>query len=152
MPKVYPEKDSPAAESPVDEVKLGQDMINIMEEGCTLEYSKKSRKLGRDDDNNIIYEMKVGDELERPHVTALAQAGRDIPVIARRVYEEIMSEKKALSAITPRDYDTKAKFAAALDAVCHHIARATWVQKLEDKYEVSTWAELKELFPTVETM
>ena len=116
----------PVAYSELDKVAAAPGMIDIIERGA-LDYKgfEDGDRLGKIDVCSIIcgafdYDLK--------EVSAL--------------YDEIEAEKKVLEAIHPCGFATITEFKAALSEVSNYITVNTWVAKLQEKFGVSTWAQM----------
>ena len=135
MDYVYPEaKEVKAESSAIDKAVVAEAMIEIIERGA-LNYKG----------------FPDGARLSKIHVCSLICASFDYGLQdVMDVYDEIEAEKKALEAVSPRDYTTQAKFVAAIEAVTNYIPDAVWFTKLKLKYGVTTWTALKALFPAEE--
>ncbi len=143
---LYPKApESGAVEEAVNEIRLKEIIVEIEEEGCTVAYAAKSKNL------------KEGDDLSRPHVTALAVKryaeeelgldltvdSLDLPQTVRRCYEEIHEEQKAMGAISPAGFSSKAKYLTALDKKATVLKSNDWYNGMLDWKKVTTWADLK---------
>lgn len=60
------------------------------------------------------------------------------PRIVKVIIDELRDERAQLQALNPLDYETAAEFKAAMDAICTVMPTATWIAKLQQKYDITT--------------
>jgi hypothetical protein len=98
-------------------------------------------------DEEIAYEIiakrEVGFTRIRAELDALSICHDQAAV--KRVSKEIDEEVKALNALDPLAYATGQEFLEAITQTCKYLTAALWVSKLKERYEVNTFAELKEV-------
>jgi hypothetical protein len=133
--KIYPKAPAgPAGEDVLDRAAVAATIIDLREKGCPADY----KCIG----------ISAGQPLPEAHIRAIALAGKNAPLAAKRIYDEIEEERLALRATTPEPFDTQTAYLAELTAKARDIDPAKWLAGVKVEAGVSTWPELKEVYPT----
>jgi len=124
----------------VDEEKMTTDILNLLVTGCPADYECKG--------------VKTGEDLSKPHVIAIAQANQGVEchALASKIYDGIIKESTEIKAKRPTEYATQTAFVAALEEKADVLSAATALAKLKSYCEVTTWTDLKALYPTPEVV
>ena len=114
--ELYPTKKTVTQEESVDEAQLAADMIDAIL-------------------NNPEY--------EKPQVTSAAQAGRDIPLTASRVFDEIFADKTKMASVNVNDCSTVTEYKAKLAEDTQYLSADTWYSELLKSESVTKFDDLK---------
>lgn len=131
-----PVVDPATIEDPLDDIVDGRKIIDLAENGAPAGYKIDGLDM-------------TGKRITLPHILSLAMNGRNAPGGIRRIWDKIMDERNRLLQLDPRWYKTAAAFDAAISAIAVIIPKTVWFDRLRMKYGVTTWTELKALFPNI---
>jgi len=91
---------------------------------------------------------ETGDLLPEEHVRGLSLAGKDYPVTCKQMFDDIQNERKALHSVSPTNFDKQTDYTNALAAEAKDLDPVKWYTEEKKVWGCSTWAEVKEMFPT----
>ena len=130
--KIYLEANTALPEDPIDEAAVAAEIIALRQNGAPAGYKG----------------FEEGDRLSDKHIRGIVQHGKNAAQTVKRLYKKVEQERRDLMAISPANFDLQKDFVDAIKARTEYIDDVMWFDKLRTYYKVSTWAELKEIFPT----
>ena len=105
-------------------------IIALLESGCPEGY--------------VVNDIAVGEDLTKPHVTALVLAGRDCAEQMSGIYDQVLLERARMAAVKVTKTTTQVAYTAELDAVSEVAEGAKWIAGLKAVHDVTTWTALRD--------
>ena len=125
----YPKPIEPKPTEALDYKVEAPKIIALMESGCP--------------ENYVVNDIRTGESLTKPHITALVLAGRDCAEQMSGIYDQVLLERERMAAVKVTKTTTQVAYTAELDAVSEVADGAKWIAGLKAVHAVTTWTDLR---------